>query len=162
MTNPLLALGGTNGNVAEGRKSAEEALGNGAAWEIFKNLIAVQGGDITYVEDPDKLPTATHLEGVPSPQAGYLSQIDARVVGETSVILGAGRAKKSDAIDHGVGIEVLHKVGDYVEEGQEIFIVHANDENRLEQSKQRLLTALAWSEEPVNPLPHFYGVIGDQ
>jgi len=108
------------------------------------------------------LPTAALFEKILSPQAGYLSRVDARIVGETSVDLGAGRAKKSDAIDHGVGIEVLHNVGDYVEEGQEVFIVHANDQERLEQARHQLLSSLAWSEVPVDPLPHFYGVIGGE
>jgi pyrimidine-nucleoside phosphorylase len=156
----MLALGGSAGDVDEGRMAAEKALGNGAAWEKFKNLISVQGGDISYVENPESLPTAALLEKILSPQAGYLSQVDARIVGETSVDLGAGRAKKSDAIDHGVGIEVLHNVGDFVEEGQEVFIVHANDQERLEQARHQLLSSLAWSEVPVDPLPHFYGVIG--
>jgi len=158
----MLALGGSAGDVHEGRMAAEKALGNGAAWGKFKNLIAIQGGDISYVENPERLPTAALFEKILSPQAGYLSQVDARIVGETSVDLGAGRAKKSDAIDHGVGIEVLHNVGDYVEEGQEVFIVHANDQERLEQARHQLLSSLAWSEVPVDPLPHFYGVIGGE
>jgi pyrimidine-nucleoside phosphorylase len=83
-------------------------------------------------------------------------------VGEISVDLGAGRAKKSDSIDHAVGIEVLQKVGKYVEQDQPIFIVHANDEELLAAASQRLQTALAWSDEPVEPLPLFYDVVGEK
>ena len=91
-----------------------------------------------------------------------MSKIDARTVGETSVDLGAGRATKSDTIDHAVGIEVLHNMGDYVEQGQPVYIVHANSKEHLEAAKERLLTALAWSDKPVEPLPLFYEVVGEK
>jgi pyrimidine-nucleoside phosphorylase len=156
----MLALGGTTKDADEGRLAAEKALHSGEAWEKFKTMISIQGGDISFIENSDRLPTAAYIERIPSPQAGYLRQVDARIVGETSVDLGAGRAKKSDSIDHSVGIEVLHKVGDYVEEDQTVFIVHANNEARLVQASQRLLNALEWSDVLVDPLPHFYGVIG--
>ena len=76
--------------------------------------------------------------------------------------LGAGRAKKSDSIDRAVGIEVLHCVGDFVKQGQPVYIVHANSQERLTAASERLLTALAWSESPVEPLPLFYDVIGEK
>ena len=156
----MLVLGGCVQNAEEGKKTAQDVLESGAAWEKFKQLIEVQGGDISYLEHPDRLPAAPLVEPVVSPRGGYLSRIDARIVGETSVELGAGRAKKSDSIDHAVGIEVLHNVGDYVETDQPVFIVHSNDQERLAAAKERLLTALAWSDSPVEPLPLFYDVIG--
>jgi len=158
----MLALGCTVQDAEEGRILAEKALENGAAWEKFKTLIEVQGGDIGYLDDPGRFPKAPLVETLVSPRSGYLKMIDARTVGETSVDLGAGRAKKSDSIDHAVGIEVLHKVGDYVDQGQPVYIVHANTQERLTAARERLFTALAWSETPVEPLPLFYDVIGEQ
>jgi pyrimidine-nucleoside phosphorylase len=156
----MLVLGGTAKDAEEGRIAAEDALAGGQAWQKFKSLVAIQGGDVTYIEHPERLPEASLIETIRSSQAGYLSQVDALIVGETAVDLGAGRAKKGDAIDHAVGIEVLHKVGDHVEEGEPVFIVHADDEARLAAAEEQLLTALSWSEDPVAPLPHFYGVVG--
>ena len=156
----MLTLGGAAKDAEEGRTVAVKSLENGEAWEKFKTLIATQGGDVAYLENPERLPTARYIETIRSSQNGHLSQVDARIVGETAVTLGAGRAKKSDAIDHAVGIEVLHKVGDYVEKDQPIFIVHANDEDQLTAAGQRLLTALGWSDSPVEPLPLFYEVVG--
>jgi pyrimidine-nucleoside phosphorylase len=155
----MLALGGTVKDVEGGRAAAEKSLKNGEAWEKFKSMIAIQGGDTSYLEDPKRLPTATHRENILSPRAGYLSVIDALTVGETAVDLGAGRAKKADSIDHAVGIEVLQNVGDYVEADQPIFVVHANDEQRFTAARERLHNALGWSDTPVEPLPLFYGVI---
>jgi pyrimidine-nucleoside phosphorylase len=157
----MLVLGGTFQNADEGRAAAEKSIQNGDAWEKFKSLIEVQGGDVTYLEDPDRLPKAAYREEIISPQAGYLSRIDALTVGETAVDLGAGRAKKSDEIDHAVGIEVIHNVGDYVEKDQPVFIVHASDNDRLTAAGKQLLSGLSWSEAPVEPLPLFYGVVGE-
>ncbi|UCD97461.1 MAG: thymidine phosphorylase [Chloroflexota bacterium] len=155
----MLALGGKVDNAEEGRKAAEVSLENGSAWDKFKTLITIQGGDIEYLDAPERLPVARYVEPVRSTRAGYLSWVDAQIVGETSVDLGAGRAKKGEPIDHAVGIEVIHKVGDYVEKDQALFIVHANDESRFIAAKEQLLDALAWSEQPVDSQPLFYEVI---
>ncbi len=111
------------------------------------------------VDDPQRLPRAALIEDVPAGRSGYLAGIHAREVGETSVDLGAGRTKKGDRIDPAVGIVIHHKVGDFVKSGQVLFTVHANNEERLVQAKNRLLAAHTWSETPVEPLPLFYGVI---
>ncbi|MGB5845027.1 MAG: thymidine phosphorylase [Anaerolineales bacterium] len=157
----MLALGDAVQNVREGRNAAEKALANGAAWNKFKTLIEMQGGDVGYLENPERFPKAPLIEKIPSPRSGYLKEINACIVGETAVELGAGRAKKSDSIDHSVGIEVLHNVGDYVDEDQPVYVVHANNQERLAAASERLLTALQWSETPVEPLPLFYKVIGE-
>jgi pyrimidine-nucleoside phosphorylase len=157
----MLVLGQKAGDESEGRSMAEEALDGGGAWERFTALIAAQGGDVSYVEDPDRLPKASRIETIPEPRGGYLRQINARIVGETAVVLGAGREKKGDPIDHAVGIEIFHNVGDRIEEGQPLFAVHANDEEKLQVARRRLLDAHIWSDSPVEPLPLFYDVILD-
>jgi pyrimidine-nucleoside phosphorylase len=157
----MLVLGQKAGDASEGRSMAEEALDGGGAWERFTALIAAQGGDVSYVEDPDRLPKASRIETIPEPRGGYLRQINARIVGETAVLLGAGREKKGDPIDHAVGIEIFHNVGDRIEEGQPLFAVHANEEGKLQEARQRLLDAHIWSDSPVEPLPLFYDVIQD-
>src|SRR5690606_7986740 len=108
----LILLGEGAGSLAAARKLAEASLRDGRALERFRKLVAAQGGDVSYVDDPGKLPKAPFVETVKAPKSGYLKWVDAQVVGETSVEMGAGRAKKGDAIDPAVGIVVLHKVGD--------------------------------------------------
>jgi pyrimidine-nucleoside phosphorylase len=76
------------------------------------------------------------------------------------MLLGGGRAQKGDQIDYSVGVIVHHKVGDYVNEGDVLFAVHANDEEKLNQAKQKMLEAHQWSKETVEALPLFYGTIG--
>jgi pyrimidine-nucleoside phosphorylase len=155
----MLLLGGKATEEAQARQMAETALREGLAWEKFRTLIIAQGGDITVVDDPSRLPTARLIEPLPAHRRGYLSRVDARIVGETVVALGGGRAKKGDPIDYAVGVIVHHKVGDLVEVGQPLFTIHASDENRLAKACQSLLEACAWSDSPVKPLPLFYDVI---
>jgi len=111
------------------------------------------------VDEPAKLPKARLIETVAAPRSGYLREINAQTVGETSVELGAGRVKKSDTVDPAVGIIIQHKVSDYLEKGEPLFSIHANDEKRLADARERLLEAHVWSDKKVEPLPLFYGVI---
>ncbi len=155
----MLTLGGVAENVEAAAPILDEALEKGLAWQRFRELVIAQGGDVSYVDDPNLLPKASLIESVPAPRSGYLEGIHAREIGEAAVILGAGRAKKADPIDHAVGVEVHHKVGDYVEEGQALFTIHANDQAKLAEARPRLLDAHTFSDDPVEPLPLFYGVI---
>ncbi len=107
----MLVLGEIAENEREGRQLAEQAIESGRAWERFRALVAAQGGDVAYIDEPQRLPTAPNIEEVASPRSGYINQIHARIVGETAVLLGAGREKKGDPIDHAVGIEIFHKRG---------------------------------------------------
>lgn len=158
----LLGLGGKAESLGEARQMAEAALVDGRAWQKLLTLVRAQGGDTGVLEHPERLPQAPLIETVTAPQNGFLSEINAREVGETSVELGAGRARKEDKIDHAVGIVLHRKVGDRVEQGQPLFTLHANDRQKLEAARTRLLAAHLWSTAPVKPLPLFYDVITDQ
>jgi pyrimidine-nucleoside phosphorylase len=143
----------------QGRRLAEDALVSGKSWDKFLTLVKAQGGNVDAVEKPETLQKATLIERVAAPRSGYLKTMNARIIGETSVYLGAGRAKKEDRIDHSVGVVIHHKVGDHLAQGDPLFTIHANDAQKIEEAHQRLLDAHAWSDEPVEPLPLFYGVI---
>jgi pyrimidine-nucleoside phosphorylase len=152
----LLVLGKRAKDLNEGRAQAEAAIANGSAFEKFRVLVRAQGGDVSYVDDTSKFPRAKYVEVVKSPLDGSLSQIHARSVGEASVILGGGRAKKSDSIDHAVGLVVHHKVGDKIQKGEPLFTVHANDESKLAEAREMTLAAHECSTDVVQPLPLFY------
>lgn len=155
----LLKLGEKAATLQEARRMAETALKEGRAWEFFKQLVAAQGGDVRYIENPQLLPKASLIETVPSPQSGFLSEINAQDVGETSVELGAGRARKGDTIDPAVGIVILHKVGEKIAKGEPLFTIHADSQEKLDAARARLIAAHHWSDEPVDALPLFYEVI---
>ncbi len=155
----MLLLGKKAESLESARAAAEEAITSGRAYEMFRKLVMAQGGDVSYVDDLEKLPKAPVVETITAQQAGWLREINARVVGETSVSLGAGREKKGDAIDHGVGIIVHHKVGDRVEQGAPLFTIHAKSQEDFKAARERLLAGIAWSAEEYPPLPLFYDVI---
>ncbi len=155
----LLVLGKKAASLDEARAMAEAALKDGRGFRKFRELVTAQGGDVRMVDDPNLLPQARLVKVINAPRGGYLSFINAREVGETAVELGAGREKKTDAIDPAVGIIIHHKVGDRVEAGQALFTIHANDEHKLAAAEARLLAAHQWSNAPCEPLPLFYGVI---
>ena len=152
----MLVLGKRARNLAEGRAMAEKAIADGSAFEKFRVLVQAQGGDVAYVDDVSRFPKAKCVDIVKAPRNGSISQIHARNVGEASVILGAGRAKKSDAIDHAVGLLIHKKVGDRVESGEPLFTIYANDESKLAEARQMTLTAYFFSDTDVPPLPLFY------
>ena len=158
----LLVMGGKAQWEVEGRQMAKAVLADCQAWEKFVQLVKAQGGDSSYIEEPEKLPRAALIETVKAPRSGYLSEINARMIGESAVALGAGRARKGDPIDHSVGIEILHKVGDRVASGEALFILHARRKEELVEARQQVLAAHAWSDSAVDPLPLFYGVVKDE
>jgi pyrimidine-nucleoside phosphorylase len=152
----MLAVGSRAKDLDEGRKMAEQAIADGSAFEKFRVLVRAQGGDVSYVDHPDKLPKAKFVEVVEAPRGGSLSHVDARSIGEASVALGAGRAKKSDPVDHAVGFVIHHKVGGQVGKGEPLFTIHANDEKKQAEARQRVLAAHVFSDQRVAPLPLFY------
>ncbi len=155
----MLEMGKKSGSLNDARKLAENTLLSGAAWNKFTQLVKAQNGDVSCINDIQKLPKAPIIAQMTSPESGYLTMVNAKTIGETAVLLGAGRAKKSDTLDLSVGILVHCKVGDHIEKDQPVFTIHANDRTKLEQAKLSLESALAWQAKPSKPLPLFYGVI---
>ncbi|MFW5714379.1 MAG: thymidine phosphorylase [Brevefilum sp.] len=155
----MLVLGKNADSKHEAHEMAEEAIDSGSGFEYLKKLVEAQGGDASYIDDPDKLPEAPVKSVIEAEQGGNISAVHARTVGETAVVLGAGRKKKGESIDLAVGIMVRAKVGDSVEKGQPLFEVHARDEESLMKAKQNLKDAVSIVQDEVEPLPLFYGVI---
>ncbi len=152
----MLKIAGRSNDLNEGRRMAERAIVDGSALGKFRTLVQAQGGDVSYVDQPEKLPAASLVEDVKSPRSGWLAQVGARGIGEASVALGAGRASKSDAIDHAVGFVIHHKVGDRVQAGERLFTIHANDATKASEARERVLAVHVFSDKQVAPLPLFY------
>jgi pyrimidine-nucleoside phosphorylase len=152
----MLTLSGKAPDTSTALTLALETLGSGAAWHKFRELVEAQGGDAQVVDEPEKLPQAGLIEPVPAPRSGYLAKLDAIEVGLSVVELGGGREKKSDPIDHSVGIVVHYKVGDLIQKDTPLFTIHANDADKLAAARERVLAAHTFSDLPVQRLPVFY------
>jgi pyrimidine-nucleoside phosphorylase len=145
--------------MAECMAEAAHQLDKGAALAKFRTLIEAQGGDVSMVDDPGKLPKASIVETLTAIHSGYVEQLNALHVGIASVDLGAGRERKEDGIDHAVGIIVHKKVGDQITVGDPTFTLHANDRAKMEQAKRRLENTIVYSSRQVAALPTFYDTI---
>ena len=156
----MLFLAGRADSVAAAKILVNEARQDGRAWGKFRQLAEAQGGDVTQLDDPAQLPQAALVEPILAPRSGVIAAMDTAEIGWATVYLGAGRLVKTDRIDHAVGVILPCKVGDRYEAGQEMGVIHANDAAKLAQARQQLLAAFTWSDDPVAPLPHFYGKVG--
>ena len=156
VTAHVLLLGQRAKDLDEARAMAEKSIADGSALQKFRVLVHAQGGDVSHVDDISRFERAKYVEVVNAPRSGFISQVHARIVGEASVALGAGRAQKSDSVDHAVGFLIHKKVGDKVEIGEPLFEVHANDKSKLDEARKAVLSAHKFSDEFVSPLPLFY------
>ncbi len=155
----LLLLAGKGNSLEETKQLATSARDDGRALDKFRLMVERQGGQATLVDSPESLPHARFVEPVYARRDGIIAGIDAGAIGWSCLRLGAGREQKGDPIDHAVGMVIPIKVGDVVQTGDVLGIVHANDMGRLEQAKSELSEAISWSDHPVDPPPHLYETI---
>jgi pyrimidine-nucleoside phosphorylase len=125
-----------------------EKLQNGSALSTFRQMVACHGGDLTA-----GLPNAGNQIPLPAQKSGYVSKADAEAIGRVSLLLGAGRAKTSDSIDPAVGISDLKKIGEHVEAGEPLCVVHSNGHENETELFQTLEAAFEISSTPVEPPP---------
>jgi pyrimidine-nucleoside phosphorylase len=156
----MLILGQKAPDIETGLAMAERAMRDGSGLRKFRELVIAQHGDVSTIDNLDKLPKAKFIEPILAEKSGWVNSVNAREVGETSVQLGAGREKKGDPIDPAVGIMVYAKIGNAIEAGQTLFEIHANNAEKLLQAKERLKNAVEITEDRVERPPYFYGVIG--
>lgn len=134
----MLQLANKGENLEENKNKLLENIENGKAYRKFMELIQKQGGDVSYIEDLEKLPRTSYMEPVYSEENGYVQEIDSKEVGKLAGRLGAGREKKEEVIDPSVGIVLTKKVADRVEKDDVLAYVYANDEDKLRKTKIKL------------------------
>ena len=139
--------------IEEARIKLKQTLKNGSAFETFKRFIVAQGGSEDEVLHPEKLPKAKYVEPVISELDGYVAKIQTEEIGRISLLLGGGRETKESDIDLSVGLVLCKKRGDKVNQGDALAILHANDLDKLEIAKERLLKAYKITNEPVESVP---------
>jgi pyrimidine-nucleoside phosphorylase len=145
----MLLLAGVAATPAAARARLAATIADGSALAKFRALIAAQGGDARVVDEPGRLPRARLQVPLPAPRAGYVGDVDAMGVALAALRLGAGRARAEDAIDHAVGIGGLVKIGERVEAGAPLAVIHANDGAALKEARAMLAGAISWSATPV-------------
>ena len=150
-----LALGGLASDAADGAGRIEQALESGAVAEWFGRMIAAQGGPADFVERwPDRLPAAPVIVEVPSLRSGSVSAINAEALGLAVVAMGGGRQRDGDRINPAVGLSELAALGDDLDAGQPLAMVHAPNEDAARRAIATVQAAYAMSDTapPMRPL----------
>ncbi len=150
---------GDKGSLCECRVMAKEALASGKAFDAFVAMVVAQGGDAECIYNPDLLPVASYVYPVKCPKTGYITASDAKEYGRASLILGAGRERKEDAVDHAAGIIIEKRRGDKVQAGEIIAYLHTNREEALAEAEAIILSATTIGETAPQAVPVVKGLI---
>ena len=151
LTARLLELAGL-GALAACREKARWALDSGAAFEKLSQVVSAQGGDAAVLQAPARLPLSPCTAEYTAPRDGFIVRMDTAGIGRAAMVLGAGRARKEDAIDHGAGLVLCRKTGERVVAGEPIARLYAADSSRLRQAQALLSQSIVWGESaPVKP-----------
>lgn len=139
--------------IDEAKEKAAEALASGAAYNKFKEWIAAQGGDVSYVDDPEKFDTSPYHIDLLAQKSGYITSMDTERIGLASSALGAGRSSKDAQIDYTAGIVFAKKTGDTVAEGDLIATLYSSKKETLESALSELSSAISIGSDEPNRLP---------
>lgn len=141
------------------RKILEKCIADGSALKKLAEFVKVQGGDDRAVYDAALLPSAQYTLDAPSPKSGYVKAIQADSVGRACIVLGGGRETKDSKIDLSVGVVFENKVGDYVNQNDNLFTIHAHDLESAKEAKSLLLRSFEFSEVPVERTKFIKGIV---
>jgi len=135
-------------NVEDAKKALMENIKNGKAFEKFKEFVKAQGGDVEYIDHPEKFPVSKNLIEIKSEKEGYIKTIDALAIGLGSCHLGGGRMKITDTIDMSAGIILNKKVGDFAKKDDLLCTLHTNKEN-VDSIIEQVKNAFIFQDEPI-------------
>lgn len=122
----MLCLAGKVSSPREGEAKLKRVIESGAALDKFREMIRTQGGDVRIIKNPDLLPRAAAVVPVAAAAGGCVHRLRAEPIGRAAMLLGAGRERGDDVIDHAVGITLLKKTGDSVDTGDKLALLHLN------------------------------------
>ena len=149
----MLLIGKVDTDRVSARRRLERHLDDGSAFERFKEIVAVQGGDPRSLDDVSLLPAAQTTVEVTAERGGFVSGFRCADVGRAAMLLGAGRARKEDDVDPAVGLVLHKKRGDGVDEGEPVATFHVNDDAQLDEARRMLLDAVRISDQRPDEVP---------
>ena len=143
----LMIMEGLAKTEDEARKVLEGKISDGSAIEKFKEMVELQGGDPSYIDDTDKFKKSSIIKDITSEETGFVKSIEAIEIGIASRDLGAGRHKKGDVLDLSAGIYLHKKVGDFVEKGEKIATIYTEKKNEVAGAIERIKAAYTFSDK---------------
>jgi len=145
--------------IGEAERRVRDAMASGAASDRFRRMVARQGGDPGVVDEPSRLALASGRELARAPRAGYVTGLDAMLIGRAAAALGAGRATADDRVDHGVGIRVLASLGALVRAGEPVLELIHRDGKGLGDAAALAVQAIELGGAPPVPQPLVVGTV---
>ncbi|MFN7933617.1 MAG: thymidine phosphorylase [Bryobacteraceae bacterium] len=130
----MIHLGRMANSIDEAREIAQARLLDGSGYRKFKDVITAQGGNASVLDRFELLPNATGMREIYSPRAGFVSAVDAALIGQASQMIGAGRDTKEDTIDPAVGVILEVKVGQKVDAGGVLCRIYHTREERVDEA----------------------------
>lgn len=155
----MLIAGSVADSEAAARKMLSDTVQSGSALNKLAEFVEAQGGNAEAVYDTSLLPKASVVEEILSVETGYVQKIDCDEIGICSLILGGGRETKESTIDLSVGLVLHKKVGDFVNAGESLATIYANDRDKLAAAKERFLKAYHFDDKKQERPPFIKGVI---
>ena len=146
----MIALATDSKDLDANAKMIKEAIRTGAAFEKFKEMVAAQGGDTSYLDDPEQFKRSKYIMPVLATEAGTIEAIDADMVGSIAVYLGAGRMKKEGEINRTAGITINKKIGDTVTVGETLAYIHTDEDEKVNGTTQNLQQAFTITNKKIN------------
>jgi pyrimidine-nucleoside phosphorylase len=147
----IVRLAGVAGSTLSAKQTVQRHMADGSALAKFKELIEAQGGDSSYIDDPEKFPVAKHIRKLPAPKRGYVHTINAGMIARGVQLLGANRDGGKKHVDPAVGVSEIKKVGTQVKQGEPLMMIHYNDEAKLESVLEYFKQAYRLAPKRPNP-----------
>jgi pyrimidine-nucleoside phosphorylase/thymidine phosphorylase len=148
----MLLVGGLTNDLNDAQNRSRAAIQSGAAWQKFKDVVAAQGGELSWLDfvigSGEWTPYVKFDDIVFADRAGFISHIQTDEVGRVVMDWGGGRAKLEDPIDYAVGLKIHTKLGDRVNEGDPLVTAYFNDATKREEMTARLRNAYEISDNP--------------
>lgn len=154
----MIKLAGLGDNIEENKNKILENIKNGKAFNKFIEMVEMQNGDKSYLENIEKFEKAQYIEPIISNQDGYIQEIDAEEIGKVACNLGAGRIRKEDKIDYTVGIVLNKKVSNKIQNGDILGYIHANNLEKLQSAKKELENIIKIEKEKIEKIPTIFGI----
>jgi pyrimidine-nucleoside phosphorylase len=157
----MFFLGERTKTLEDGRLLAKKMIATGQAKEKFKQGIRLQGGNERVIGDPQLLPKASSHADVLSPSSGFVTTTNCEQLGTALAMLGGGREKKEDTIDHAVGLEFRKRIGDRIEKGEPLATIHYNSGAKLAEAQGLIADGYRIDEvAPREKLPLIRRILG--
>ena len=149
LSGAMIFLSGKSSSLNEGIEISHEMIDSGKAFNKFKQIVKLQGGDVSFIDNPDKYPESKFTKEIKLNSSGYIKSIDTYQIGMAALELGAGRLTKDDIIDPKSGIIFFNKIGDKINSGDTVVKIFTDKKSRISPVNRKIIDAIKLSSVKV-------------